>query len=45
MNVWNFILQKMEASVEVMLLYVLHSEGSSPGRQGFKMAVAADNSL
>ena len=26
-----------------MLLYVLESEGSSPGRQGFKMAVAADN--
>ena len=26
-----------------MLLYVLQSDGSSPGRQGFKMAVAADN--
>jgi xanthine dehydrogenase accessory factor len=26
----------------VQLLYVLQSEGSSPGRQGFKMAVAAD---
>lgn len=28
-----------------MLLYVLESEGSSPGRQGFKMAVAADGSF
>lgn len=45
MNVWTFILQKIEASVQVTLLYVLHSKGSSPGRQGFKMAVAADNSL
>lgn len=31
--------------MQVILLYVLHSEGSSPGRQGFKMAVAADNSF
>ena len=28
-----------------MLLYVLQSEGSSPGRCGFKMAVAADDSF
>lgn len=28
-----------------MLLIVLDSEGSSPGRQGFKMAVSADNDL
>ena len=28
-----------------MLLCVLESEGSSPGRQGFKMAVAADGSF
>ncbi|MGE5109198.1 MAG: XdhC family protein [Sphingobacteriales bacterium] len=29
--------------MNVMLLYVLKSEGSSPGRRGFKMAVSADN--
>ena len=28
-----------------MLLYVLQSEGSSPGRRGFNMAVAADGSF
>ena len=28
-----------------MLLYVLNSNGSSPGRRGFKIAVAADNTL
>ena len=45
MNTWQFIHNKLSASVDVMLLYVLHSKGSSPGRQGFKMAVGADNSF
>ncbi len=40
--VWEFITDKFSSGIPVMLLYVLHSEGSSPGRQGFKMAVAAD---
>jgi xanthine dehydrogenase accessory factor len=39
---WKFILDKLLTTQQVMLLYVLDSEGSSPGRQGFKMAVAAD---
>ncbi len=42
---WNFIHDKLTASVNVLLLYVLESEGSSPGRQGFKMAVAADGTF
>jgi xanthine dehydrogenase accessory factor len=41
MNVWQFILDKLSGTQNVMLLYVLESEGSSPGRKGFKMAVAA----
>ena len=45
MDVWNFILSKLKAGINVQLLYVLESEGSSPGRQGFKMAVAADGSF
>ena len=45
MKVWRFIQQKMEASVPVMLLYVLESIGSSPGRQGFHMAVAQDGQM
>lgn len=45
MQVWEFINDKLEASVKVLLLYVLESEGSSPGRQGFKMAVAADGTF
>lgn len=35
----------MEASVQLMLLYVLESSGSSPGRQGFCMAVASDGEI
>ncbi len=42
-DVWNFSLQKLNAGINILLLYVLESEGSSPGRKGFTMAVAADN--
>ena len=42
LEVWEFITAKFSAGIPVILLYVLHSEGSSPGRQGFKMAVAGD---
>ncbi len=45
MEAWQFIHDKLSASIKVVLLYVLESKGSSPGRQGFKMAVAADNSF
>jgi xanthine dehydrogenase accessory factor len=41
-TVWDFIFHKLASSRQVMLLFVLQSEGSSPGRQGFKMAVASD---
>jgi xanthine dehydrogenase accessory factor len=45
MDVWKFIQDKLSAAQQLMLLYVLESEGSSPGRNGFKMAVAADGSI
>ena len=45
MNVWEFIKEKLSSSQTVMLLVVLESEGSSPGRKGFKMAVAGDDSF
>ncbi len=41
-TVWQFIADKFSAGTAVILLYVLESEGSSPGRQGFNMAIAAD---
>jgi xanthine dehydrogenase accessory factor len=45
MNVWDFILNKLSAYQKLILLYVLDSEGSSPGRKGFKMAVTADGTF
>ncbi len=45
LEVWQFIHDKLSASTNVLLLYVLDSEGSSPGRQGFKMAVAANGDI
>ncbi len=45
MDVWPFLQQKLSDHIPAMLLLVLESEGSSPGRQGFKMAVAADGDI
>ncbi|RYY50341.1 MAG: XdhC/CoxI family protein [Chitinophagaceae bacterium] len=45
MNSWKFILQRAEEGKAVALLYVLESIGSSPGRQGFHMAVASDGTM
>lgn len=39
--IWQLIDKSLQEHVPVMLLYVLQSEGSSPGRQGFFMAVNA----
>lgn len=41
LSTWLFILNHLQQNVPVMLLYVLESKGSSPGRQGFFMAVTA----
>lgn len=37
--IWQLINKSLQQQLPVMLLYVLQSEGSSPGRQGFFMAV------
>lgn len=42
LNTWLFILNHLQQNIPVILLYVLESKGSSPGRQGFCMAVTAD---
>lgn len=39
--IWKLILKSLYQNIPVMLLYVLESRGSSPGRQGFCMAVNA----
>jgi xanthine dehydrogenase accessory factor len=42
---WTLITKSLEKKVVVMLLYVLESSGSSPGRQGFFMAVNANGEM
>lgn len=39
MSIWEFISHKIREGKKTALLYVITSEGSSPGRQGFHMAV------
>src|SRR5687768_10478762 len=36
---WEFLLQQLRDEQPVMLMYVIESSGSSPGRQGFMMVV------
>ena len=45
MTIWNFIAKQLNDHTPCVLLYVLQSKGSSPGRQGFSMSVAADGQL
>ncbi|MDB5228240.1 MAG: xanthine and dehydrogenase maturation factor XdhC/CoxF family-like protein [Bacteroidota bacterium] len=42
---WQFIKNNLEKGLGVMLLYVLESKGSSPGRQGFFMSVNTNNEM
>jgi xanthine dehydrogenase accessory factor len=42
LEIWQFAAEKLKRNESVMLLVVAESKGSSPGRQGFKMAVAQD---
>ena len=44
-DIWDCINGKISANIKVMLLYVLESEGSSPGRKGFRMVVSDDGEL
>lgn len=42
MKIWHFLLSKLQAGQRTILLYVINNKGSSPGRKGFKMALAED---
>ena len=42
---WNLINDSLHRFIPVMLLYVVESAGSSPGRQGFFMAVNATGEM
>ncbi len=41
-KLWKFIAEKLSRNQPVMFMCVVESRGSSPGRQGFKMAVTGD---
>ena len=45
LELWQFIGECLARVEPVMLLVVAESSGSSPGRQGYKMAVASDGEL
>ena len=42
LEIWQFVGERLKLNQSVMLLVVAESSGSSPGRQGYKMAVAED---
>jgi xanthine dehydrogenase accessory factor len=42
---WKFVLSRLEEGTPVMVIVVVDRQGSSPGKQGFKMAVAGDGTL
>jgi xanthine dehydrogenase accessory factor len=42
---WQFIANQLKINEKVMLLVVVNSTGSSPGRQGFKMAINTEGGL
>lgn len=44
-NVWKLVVESICRDEPVVLLYVLESKGSSPGRQGFHMAVSASGEM
>lgn len=43
--IWKLIADSVREKIPVMLLYVVESTGSSPGRQGFFMAVNAQEKM
>ncbi|HMW66818.1 MAG TPA: XdhC family protein [Chitinophagaceae bacterium] len=45
LQVWQFIYNCLQQATPAILLYVVESKGSSPGRQGFFMAVNRDGEM
>src|SRR5690242_19936945 len=45
LRIWRMIGRSLTDHLPVKLLYVLESKGSSPGRQGFFMAVNAKGNM
>jgi xanthine dehydrogenase accessory factor len=45
LELWQFVVTRLKRGEGVILLIVAESSGSSPGREGYKMAVGADSNL
>ncbi len=45
LQTWQVVHKSLRENIPVMLLYVLESKGSSPGRQGFFMTVNANGEM
>lgn len=45
LQIWKLVIRSLQGSIPATLLYVLESKGSSPGRQGFFMAVNANGEM
>lgn len=45
LDIWNFVSDQHQAGFGVLLLQVVESTGSSPGRQGFRMAVSTSGQM
>ncbi|SFB92536.1 XdhC family protein [Spirosoma endophyticum] len=45
LKAWKLLADSLRQNLPVMLLYVLESHGSSPGRQGFLMAINASGDM
>lgn len=43
--IWKLVIRSLQDNIPTTLLYVLESKGSSPGRQGFFMAVTANGEM
>lgn len=44
-RVWNLLAEALGAEIPAAILWVVEHRGSSPGRQGFKMAVVGDGRM
>ena len=45
MHIWTYIKEVLERNINLILLYVLDSTGSSPGRQGFHMIITENGGM
>lgn len=45
MEFWNFILKELSNNLKLIVIIVVETEGSSPGKVGFKMAISESGAI